>query len=137
MINDVIKSFLQQANSNGSRSNALKPLLWLIGIFLPALITSSIYCAAWVSIVLAIVLIVFCVFFVSFYWYCLVKNPDLLRSEKFNLDKMVVEQTRYNQAKNVPVFDINNVTKETSDNELISDIKETDNLTGLDKKDDE
>lgn len=119
MINDIIKSFLNQANANGSKTNVIKPLLSLIVFFLAALITSSNYCPSWITIVLAIVMFALSIFFIFVFWYCLMKQPDLLRSEKFNLDKMVVEHTRYNQTKDTLPFDIENIVKETPDNERI------------------
>lgn len=45
----------------------------------------------WVLIVLACILVLLFLMYVISYFYCLFKNPDLLRSEEFNIKKRIVE----------------------------------------------
>ncbi len=45
----------------------------------------------WVLIVLACILGLLFIMYAISYFYCLFKNPDLLRSEEFNIKKQIVE----------------------------------------------
>ena len=45
----------------------------------------------WVLIVIAIVPCLLLLMFIGSYIYCLLKNPDLLRSEEYNIKKQVIE----------------------------------------------
>ena len=46
----------------------------------------------WVLIFLACFLVFLSIIFACSYVYCLIKNPDLLRSEEYNIKKQVVEK---------------------------------------------
>lgn len=90
----IVKVMMGQANVSGERSTALHAVLWLI-----AIICSLFSVVAFSKIgesFLYIILAIFCVALVFFgyvYIYCLKKNPDLLRSEKFALQKMTIENS--------------------------------------------
>lgn len=89
----ILKSFFEHAASHGSRSTILKDLIWLIGVTFSALLTCS-----WLNIgshvlyVITGVLVVEILLFIFAYVYCLFKNPDWLRSEKFSIQKMAIEK---------------------------------------------
>lgn len=62
-------------------------MLTLIVFLLVAIFVNK----TWVVIFLAIFLGVILLCFIFTYIYCLIKNPDLLRSEEYNIKKQVVE----------------------------------------------
>jgi hypothetical protein len=77
----------------GSRSTALKALLYLDVITLSGLVLSRATAAdTWVLVFIA------CAFGISFlstivaFFYFMVKDPDALRSEKYAIDKMSIEK---------------------------------------------
>jgi len=89
---DYLKHILEHATSQGYRSNVLKPLYGLMIILFLAMIVSL-----WLKMnVVAYICLAFALFivvaFLVCYFYCLLKNPDLLRSEKFNLEKTAMEK---------------------------------------------
>ncbi len=90
---EMIRAFLSQASSSGSRSTALQPLGWLSGILTSGLAIAAYWKAPeWALIALcgflgATVLI----YLVSYIVYA-VKDPDALRSEKYTLSKMAIEK---------------------------------------------
>lgn len=87
------KEIFENATSQGYRSNVVKPLMGLIII---TLVFSAIFAflnKEVLSIISMITSIVIIVVFLIGYIYCLLNNPDLLRSEKFILEKSIIEQT--------------------------------------------
>ncbi len=91
---DLLWSLLQQASSQGSRSTAMNPLVWVLGVLLAALVAVSrmpnlpSYVAFSLMVFAAIAFIAFLVA----YFLLLFKNPDALRSEKFTLSKLAIER---------------------------------------------
>ncbi|MBB2951953.1 hypothetical protein [Sphingobacterium sp. JUb56] len=89
---DHIKQILEHATSQGYRSNVLKPLYGLMVILLLGMCL-GLYLKnetiAYICLGFAL-LIAMC--FLVCYFYCLFKNPDLLRSERFNLEKTALEK---------------------------------------------
>lgn len=90
----IVQTMMGQANVSGERSTALHAVLWLI-----AIITALFGLVAFSGIdtvFLYIIIFIFCValiFFGYVYIFCLKNNPDLLRSEKFALQKMTIENS--------------------------------------------
>jgi hypothetical protein len=91
-MSDKFKEIFENATSQGYRSNVVKPLMGF-------LIITFIFTAVFVY--LEIILLAYITFgisaltaliFLSGYIYCLIKNPDLLRSEKYNLEKTAIEK---------------------------------------------
>ena len=88
-----ISEIIEHATSQGYKSNVVKPLAGIIVIMLLSAFMSANYgfeLLATVSMGAAIFIII--CFLVS-YFYCLFTNPDLLRSEKYNLEKTAMEKT--------------------------------------------
>nr|WP_315245661.1 hypothetical protein [uncultured Flavobacterium sp.] len=82
----------ENASSQGYRSNVVKPLIGMVIILLigsGGLYTVKSYFFANIVGILAVLLVI--AFLVS-YFFCLFKNPDLLRSEKYNLEKSAIEK---------------------------------------------
>ncbi|MDV7386048.1 type IV secretion system protein [Acinetobacter baumannii] len=89
---DLVKQILQQANSYGSRSSILSVLLWVIFGLIAPFIISSIFAPIWVSILLAVLLVLFLLLLAFVFLYCLLKGrTDELRSEKFVISKLAIE----------------------------------------------
>lgn len=90
---ELIRAFLSQASSTGSRSTALQPLMWLSGILTTGLVVASNQqTPEWALISMTVLFgITICIFLVC-YVYFAIKNPDALRSEKYTLSKMAIEK---------------------------------------------
>lgn len=89
----ILSSLLRHSNTKASRSTVLKSLTWMVGICLAGLIlaaTSSIN--EWVVAVIAVILVLSFVLYAISYIFFMIKNPDALRSEKYNIQKMAVEK---------------------------------------------
>lgn len=94
-MSDLFQSLFQHATSQGSRSTALNPLAWALGIclaaFLVALRVSNL--TPWVLPLLASLVVIFVFAFVISYFILLFKDRDALRSERFKLSKMALERS--------------------------------------------
>jgi hypothetical protein len=91
---ELIRSFLQQATAQGSRSTALNPLAWALGLCLSSLLIAiSLNAPYWVTVFLSVVTALILIVFLFAYLYLLVKDRDALRSEKFTLSKMAIERS--------------------------------------------
>jgi len=88
-----IKELFERSDASGSRSTILKPLTWFLSLIIGGLIISiklkaptGIIVLFAISVCLAILLFFFA------YIYCLFKDPDALRSEKYSIQKMAIEK---------------------------------------------
>ncbi|MEJ1379328.1 MAG: hypothetical protein RPU34_05885 [Candidatus Sedimenticola sp. (ex Thyasira tokunagai)] len=90
---ELLRAFLSQASSSGSRSTALQPLGWLSGILTSGLVLAATWgTPEWALVTLAIFLgITVTIYLISYIVYAF-KNPDALRSEKYTLSKMAIEK---------------------------------------------
>lgn len=94
-MSEHLKQLFEFATSQGNRSNVVKPILigfiaTLIGAVVGVYFESNIiteYCLN-----LSIVLLV--AFLIAYFW-CLHKDPNLLRSEKYNLEKTAIEKATF------------------------------------------
>jgi len=86
-----IYSLFSKALADHSKSTALKPLGWLVGLTLTALITSSWSNVTWLPKFLAALTAFEIVLYLVAYGYFAVKNPDSLRSEHFSIQKLAIE----------------------------------------------
>jgi uncharacterized membrane protein len=83
---------LEHATSQGYRSNIIKPLLGMMIIMLLATIILYMVGAFVFANFSGAVCLLLVVAFIISYFYCLFKNPDLLRSERYNLEKTAIEK---------------------------------------------
>lgn len=91
---ELIRSFLQQASAQGSKSTALSPLGWLSAILVSAMIGAfCTHAPFWAEILLGILLVLSVVGYLGAYAYLMFSNPDALRSERFTLNKMAIERS--------------------------------------------
>ena len=90
---ESIFSFLQRASAHGSRSTVLGPLNWLIGIIVAAILGCLRYNAPVALLLFFAVIIGFGVLlYLVAYAYCLKKDPELLRSEKYSIQKLAIQK---------------------------------------------
>lgn len=90
---ELIMAFLRHASSKGSRSTVLKPLGWLIPMLLSSMLISFyIGSPSWVSVLLVVFNILTVALYFFTYMFCLFKDRDALRSEKFSIQKMAIEK---------------------------------------------
>ena len=86
-------SMREQMHATLSRSDVLKALVWPIGILLTAIVSLSYgNTPQWLLYVLTGLLVLFTILYIGAYLYCLINNPDSLRSEKYSLHKMAIER---------------------------------------------
>jgi hypothetical protein len=93
---EAVKSFLQHATQSASRSTTLQPLTWLVGILVSGLVLGSAYQTPhWILVIFAIFLCLATVSYLGWYSLFALRNPDLLRSETFYLQKLAIEKKIY------------------------------------------
>ena len=91
---ELIRSFLQQATAQGSRSTALNPLGWALTIVFSAMIGAGVaHLPGWVMIMLGVFEGLLVVAYVAAYFFLLLRDRDALRSERFQLSKMAIERS--------------------------------------------
>ncbi|MEP0712984.1 hypothetical protein [Algoriphagus sp.] len=87
------RELFQRSDASGSRSTILKPLTWflsaIIGGFLLAIKMES---HSWILVLFAIIIVMTISIFFFAYIYCLFKDRDALRSEKYSIQKMAIEK---------------------------------------------
>jgi hypothetical protein len=88
----LVSVLREQMHATLSRSDALKPLSWLIVIIMTtAVLLVNATAPEWLLIVAACLLsAAITLYFVAF-GYCLVKDRDALRSETYSLHKIAIE----------------------------------------------
>lgn len=91
---DYIKHVLSQANSFGSRSSILSILAWILGSILASITLAGIFKAEkWILIGLFGLLVLMIISVLIAFFFCLFTNrTDVLRSERFNIEKMALEK---------------------------------------------
>lgn len=89
----MLRLMQAQSAETGSRTDALKPLVYAMGILFTATVGLVWRSApAWLLIVVATLLVIATIGYFAAYAYCLLSNPDLLRSETYGLRKMAIER---------------------------------------------
>jgi len=90
---ELLRMLLQQASATVSRSTTLQPLLWFAALFIAGLLTAvQLGAAPWIIVSLMVGLGITFVVAIGFFIYYGIHKPDLLRSERFLISKMVIEQ---------------------------------------------
>jgi hypothetical protein len=88
MLPKVIAEFFEQAGMEGPRSTVLQPLRTYLGICTAGLLAAIYLRTTWAAIVFAWALVLGVVFYLGTYTYCLLKDRDALRSEKYSIQKL-------------------------------------------------
>jgi len=88
-----LRSLLQHSSADMSRSTALHPLGWLLALLLPSALASFyLKLPSWVGTSLLIGVGVAVCLYIFSYLYCLFKDRDALRSEKYSIQKIAIEK---------------------------------------------
>ncbi|EIT7146591.1 hypothetical protein [Vibrio vulnificus] len=92
----LLNALAQSSSSSGSRSTTLKPLSWLLGILLTGTIAfvsiPEFPVPHWMLVSLVGMNILAFLLYCAAYIYFMLNDPDALRSEKFNIEKMAIQQ---------------------------------------------
>src|SRR4051812_13580102 len=77
---------LNQATAQGTRSTVLRPLGWLLGILVTAMLGCiELKAPSWISIVVLIFLSLAAILYMGAFVYCLCYDRDALRSETYSI----------------------------------------------------
>lgn len=83
---------IDRATSQGYKSNILRPIISIVAVIFAA----SIYYCYQNAFLLALIslgmAVLFVLLFIFTFLYCMVKKPELLRSERYNLQMKAMEQ---------------------------------------------
>lgn len=114
----LLRELLSRATADGSRTNALNHLHWMIAAFLVATLASAYNrMPNWVTLFLAAVMLVFLACYLVTHFYFMLRNPDALRSEKFTIEKMAIERGLYGDSES----GIQSLARSTSSGRLLDD----------------
>src|SRR5687768_14492835 len=92
----ILKTLLQQATTEGTRSTALKSLGWLIAMLLPSTLGAfALETPNWLGVSLAVATGVSVTLYLFAYVYLLRTDRDALRSERYSLTKLAIEKGVY------------------------------------------
>lgn len=90
---ELLRELLSRSTADGSRTNALNHLQWMLTAVLVSVLIAFYQKAPDVLIYfLCAILIVLLVAYLVTHFYFMVRNPDALRSEKFTIEKMALER---------------------------------------------
>lgn len=93
---NIIRHLLEKSDASGSKSTILKPLTWLLSILVGGLLLLlSGNGPFWLSVFFSVLISVVILIYLFAYIYCLFKDRDALRSEKFSIQKMAIERGVY------------------------------------------
>ena len=88
-----IRELFERSDASGSRSTILKPLTWFLSITISGIIFLIKYNAPnWILILFAIIICIAIIIFLFAYVYCLFKDRDALRNEKYSIQKLAIEK---------------------------------------------
>lgn len=88
-----LRELLSSSTADGSRTNALNHLQWMVAALLSAFLLCVLSSAPKeITYFLGIVLVLLLICYLITHFYFMVKNPDALRSEKFTIEKMAIER---------------------------------------------
>lgn len=89
----MLSALLQHITSEGKRSTAMQPLIWLTSILLIGTLSSFYFnLPSWLNKTLVGLLLFIILVFIGVYIYFMLTNSDALRSEKYSLKKMAIER---------------------------------------------
>lgn len=82
---------IYDSSAKGQKSNVMNPLIGITSVFIAGSIISHRFDVTYLTIVLIGLSVISGLGFIIGYFFCLFKNPDLLRSEKYNIQKSALE----------------------------------------------
>jgi hypothetical protein len=89
----LISVLKQQMSEAVSRTDVLRPLTWIVGLFLLGIVgLVSVHADMWIIVGAGLLLILTVLIYLGSYLYCLLFDRDALRSERYSLNKMAIQQ---------------------------------------------
>jgi len=89
----MAKTFSQSHSVGGSRSTAITPLQWMMFILVSGILgLIRLSAPVWLLWIFGILIVLVFLLYAAMYIYFASKNPNALRSEKFELSKMAMER---------------------------------------------
>lgn len=96
MFDRLFRHMHAQTTETASRSDVLKPLVYAIGVLLTAELSFVVAKApGWLLLTGGIFIGLALTAYLGAFVFCLLTNPDLLRSERYGLEKMAIERGVY------------------------------------------
>lgn len=84
---------IAQQIGGGSRTDVLRALVWPNAMLLAALVSAAIKSApTFLLVILSVLLVVFMLLYAGAYILFGIQDPNLLRSERYNIEKMAIEK---------------------------------------------
>ncbi len=96
---DFVSAMREQMSATLSRSDALRPMIWPVAICALALSWVGVSGPLWLSIGLGVLFAIGLISYLGAYFYCLMTNPDSLRSESYNMQKLALEHGVFGDSK--------------------------------------
>jgi uncharacterized protein YacL len=89
---NIVSALREQMNANLSRSDILRPLAWVMGILVFGLIGVLLRSPpSWLLVVMVAFIGTALIIYLGSHIFCLFKDRDALRSERYSLQKMAIE----------------------------------------------
>jgi membrane protein implicated in regulation of membrane protease activity len=102
----LVSMLREQMHATLSRSDILRALILPLAMLVSSILILALASAPhWILIVFAVMFVLVALLYGSSFVYCLLKNPDALRSEKYVLNKMAIEHKLVGDS-NAGVFEI-------------------------------
>lgn len=93
---NIIQELLEKSDASGSKSTILKPLTWFLSIFIGGIILlQKTNAPIWLTVFFCVIVGMGILIFFFSYIFCLFKDRDALRSEKYSIQKMAIEKGVY------------------------------------------
>lgn len=89
-----INELLSHASTQGYKSNVLKPLIYICAIGFIMTILFFKYEITFFGYLMGSITTLSFIGLIGAYFYCLVKNPDLLRSERYNIEQSLIKKVK-------------------------------------------
>lgn len=90
---NIFRELLSRSTADGSRTNALNHIQWMIAAFLVVFMIAALSgLASAVLLFIGSITVLLVISYLITHFYFAIKNPDALRSEKFTIQKMAIER---------------------------------------------
>jgi hypothetical protein len=90
---NTLESLNKQTNIGQSRSSVLNPLQWMLVILVIGLGSAlGFHAPAWLVVLFAVLICATVAFIRAAFWYFMIREPSLLRSEDYSLAKHAMDK---------------------------------------------
>lgn len=91
---ELTSAVWERAQGQGSRSTVLRPLGWLLALCATSAIASvSVEAPGWLTVLFATGTALSILVYLLAYGYCLLKDPEVLRTESYSIQKLAIEKS--------------------------------------------